>query len=153
MSKFLIQMFLSVMVAISAAVGFSPNLKGEVHKAWREANKFSQQTVHSVFDTATVESEAEVELELGRKKSSDKLPGIDAETETSLSIKSETEVEADLELNRKKASHKLPRIDAELETSLSVESEAEAEVEANEVNVDLENEIESGLDLEVGILK
>ncbi len=49
MSKFIAQVLISVMVAISAAVGFRPDVKGDVHKTLREAKAFTQEITRTNF--------------------------------------------------------------------------------------------------------
>ena len=48
MSKIFIQMFLSLVVAVSVAVGFSPEVKGKVSKTLRQAKIFTQETAQLI---------------------------------------------------------------------------------------------------------
>ena len=139
MSKFFIQMVLSLVVAASAAVGFRPEVRGEVNKTLREAKTITRGIAESIFHGASVEAEAEVSTE--------------APTSTEASLKSEAEVEAELGPNAELALDKtLDGLSVtRAETYLSTESEIEAEVESNHLNLEAENEIESQLDLEAGI--
>ncbi len=135
MSKFFIQMLLSLAVAVSAAVGFSPAVKGKVNKILREAKTFTQEIAQSIFQAASVDAEAEVSAE--------------ASTEASLKNdvggKVELGTNADLELD--KALEGLS--ETSVGTLLSTESKTQVDVKSNDLK--LKNEIESQLDLEVGI--
>jgi len=68
MSKFFVQFLLSVMIGISAAVGFNPNAAAELKQAVREVRNLAQGTAQAAFksvsdlfsDTAvTLEASAE----------------------------------------------------------------------------------------------
>ena len=51
MSKFFVQMFLSVLVAVGAAIGFGPNVRGEIHKTLGEAKSLAHEMTQSMFQT------------------------------------------------------------------------------------------------------
>ena len=53
MSKFFVQMLLSVMVGISAALGLNPHVKSQLHDAWHEAGTYLQETTNVVFKNAS----------------------------------------------------------------------------------------------------
>jgi hypothetical protein len=127
MSKVFIQMLLSIVVAVSAAVGFSPEVKGKVSKIVREAKTFTHEISQSVFHASEVDAELSAEASL----------------ESEVEAEAGSETDADLDLD------KLP--ETNLETSLSAESETETEIKTKDVKLDLENEIESQLELEVGL--
>ena len=53
MNKFFIQMLLSMMVGVSAAMGFNTHIKSEVRETIQEVNTFLHQTTNSIFDHAS----------------------------------------------------------------------------------------------------
>ncbi|HSJ87562.1 MAG TPA: hypothetical protein VK909_10170 [Anaerolineales bacterium] len=53
MSKFFVQMLLSVMVGISAALGLNPHVKSQLHDAWQEAGTYLHQTTSVAFKNAS----------------------------------------------------------------------------------------------------
>jgi len=53
MSKFFVQFLLSVMIGISAAVGFNPNAGAELKQAVREARHLAQGTAQAAFRTVS----------------------------------------------------------------------------------------------------
>jgi hypothetical protein len=52
MSKFFVQLLLSVMVGISAALGFNPQVKSQLHGAWQEVGTYLHETTNVVFKSA-----------------------------------------------------------------------------------------------------
>jgi hypothetical protein len=138
MSKFIIQMLLSVSVAVGAAAGFSPAVKSEVNKGFREVQAFAREVTRLVFDAgSTVDAEAEASLE--------------SSTEIGLGdVETELELAPGAEIDLGKSSRKS---EGNFEASFAAESESEAEIELERGNPGLENEIQSDLDLEVGIGK
>jgi uncharacterized membrane protein len=135
-SKFFVQMVLSVLVAVSAAIGFSPNLKGEVHKTLGEAKSLTHEMTQAIFQTASnVKSEANVS--------------------TKASVESEVNAEADGDLHLRSERTSRKPLETEIESSLSAESEteAEAEIAPHNVNLNVEHEIESDLDLNLDLGK
>jgi len=132
MSKFFVQFLLSLAVAVSAAVGFSPNMRGEVNQALREAKSFAHGVTQPIFHRAAgVEADVDVSAEAAGEMES----------------RIESDLEADLDFDQAVDS----RSQAEVEASLSAESDVKSQAESNKAKLDLENEIESQLDLEVGI--
>lgn len=53
MSKFFVQFLLSVMIGISAAVGFNPNAGAELKQTVREARNLAQGTAQAAFRTVS----------------------------------------------------------------------------------------------------
>lgn len=129
MSKFFIQMLLSMAVAVSAAVGLSPDVKKELEKAAGEMKAF-------VHDLSGALAEAEVE------------PSTEIYSTSSLAGEVETGVEIEPDVAFNKASKKSR---AGLEASLASQSESQVEAGWKDAELELENELESDLELEVGI--
>jgi hypothetical protein len=118
MSKFFIQMLLSIMLGVSAAVGFNPEARERVHATWDEAKAFVHETAQAAFETVK-------EVEINHE----------ASTDASLETAVDTEVST--------------RADAGAQAEL----EAEAEAELQDATLELENEIESAADLNLGFDK
>lgn len=139
MSKFIVQVFVSVMVAVSAAIGFSPSVREEVNKTLGEAKAFTQEVAQSILHTANVEAEAKVSAE--------------ASTSTEASSKSQVEgtvelgSEANLELDQ--ALDRLSEINTN--TLLSTDSATQLKIKSNDPKLKLKNKTESQLNLEVSI--
>ena len=51
MSRFFAQLLLSVLISVSAAVGFSPDVRGEWNETWREAKAFLRETADTALGT------------------------------------------------------------------------------------------------------
>jgi hypothetical protein len=176
MSKFFVQLLLSLVVVVSAAVGFSPDVKGKVRRTWREAQTFTQEIAQSILAASYVEAASELSAEASTKASADGEVQVEAaETDASLNLdealdsfsepNGETSVITEASLKDKEAgateirrrAYRSPDAalgdvsEIDTETSISIESESQVEIQADDLNLDMENEIESQLDLEVGI--
>ena len=177
MSKVFVQLLLSLAVVVSAAVGFSPDAKGKVRKTLREAKTFTQQIARSILSASYVEAESELSAEASTKASADGDVQVEAEAETDASLNLDETLDSFSESNREtsvitEASLKDKGVgaaeigtnaglsldtalgevsDIDTETSISIESESQVEIQADDLNLDVENEIESQLDIEVGI--
>jgi hypothetical protein len=157
MSKFFLQMVLSVLVGVSAAIGFSPSVRNEVHKTMGEAKSLAHgmtqaffHTVKSVNADTEISTEASVESKITSEADVDLNLASDNDRSTEAAVETEVESDADLNLISDKASKKSPRPKIEPSLSAETETEAEAEIETNNVNLDLEHELESTLDLDLG---
>jgi transcription termination factor NusB len=106
MTKFFIQLLLSIMLGVGAAVGFSPDIREKVHETWDEATTFVHETAQAAFETI-----AGVEIK----------PEASAETSVETDIDTEVSAEAEIEA------------EAELEAELEAEVEAELEELENEI--------------------
>ncbi|HEU0292457.1 MAG TPA: hypothetical protein VFR47_06960 [Anaerolineales bacterium] len=124
MSKFFVQLLLSVIVSVSAAVGFNPHAREKLHETWREAKALVRETTQAAFETV---SGVEVNTEASTEAS--------VETDVDAEAFADTDTEAGVELEA----------DAEIET--------EAEAEFHDAVLELESEIESEPDLNLGFDK
>jgi DNA integrity scanning protein DisA with diadenylate cyclase activity len=139
MSKFFIQMLLSLVVAVSAAVGFRPEVKGTVSKTLREAKAFTQEIAGSIFQASNVEVEAEASV------------STEASAEALLKHQAEGELESETNANVELDNALNGLSETNVGILFSAESEGETEIKSNQANLNLENEIESQLDVEAGI--
>jgi len=134
MSKFFVQMVLSVLVAVSAAIGFSPNVRNEVHKTLGEAKSLVHEMKWEIFHTVkNVDADAEIATK--------------AEGESAVN----SDVDVDLNLIANQASEK--SAETNIESALSAESETEAAISSNNGSLNLEHELETDLELDLGIRK
>jgi hypothetical protein len=134
MSRFFIQMLLSIAVAVSAAVGFSPDAQGKVKKSLREAKSFVHEATQSIFNTAsTLNPEAEISA--------------DVSAETSLESKLDAAGDLELDKSSKKSS------EVGVGTSLSTGTGTAAQIDSNNADLDLKKKIESDVTLESNMLR
>ncbi len=52
MSKFFIQLFVSILIGLGAAAGFSPHVRGELNQTWHETKAFFRETANATVKTA-----------------------------------------------------------------------------------------------------
>lgn len=121
MSKFFVQLLLSVIVSVSAAVGFNPHAREKLHETWSEAKALVRETTQAAFETVS---------------------GLDVKTEASADASVETDIEAEVSADAE------AEAGVELESDAEIEAEAEADLE--DAILELESEIESDADLNFG---
>jgi len=131
MSKFFIQIVLSVLIAVSAALGFKPNLKSELQKTGGFAKALTHEVSQTAFET------------LKRFKTD---TAISAEASVESKVKSDTDL--DLNLIPHQASKKTS--ETTVESSLAAESEVGVQVSPHKVDLDLKHELKNNLDLDLG---
>lgn len=98
MSKFFAQMLISVVLGVSAAVGFSPDVRGEVEGTFREAEAFAHALTRSVFEAAAnVEANTDVSAEasMGVETDLDLVPNASVDASVSAESETDAEVESD----------------------------------------------------------
>jgi hypothetical protein len=124
MTKFFVQLLLSVIVSVSAAVGLNPNAREKLHETWNEAKALVRETTQAAFETVS---------------------GVEVNKEASVEASVETEMDAEASADTDTAAR------AELEAEAEIEAEAEADLE--DAILELESEIESDADLNLGFDK
>ena len=135
MSKFFIQMLLSMAVAASAAAGFNPTGKGEVNKTLKEVKAFAHEIARSIGEVGVkAETDAEVLVQVP--------------LESLMKGEADAEVDAEAEPVPDKSPKKS---ESNKETSVSAQSESGADVDLSNIDLQLDNELESDLNLEMGI--
>jgi len=120
MTKFFVQLLLSVIVSVSAAVGFNPGAREKLNQTWHEAKAFMQEATQNAFQTVS-----SVEINMGAS----------ADTALESDIAADLSVDADVEAQ------------AELEAEAETELEAGMESAALELESELESAVDLGLDL------
>jgi hypothetical protein len=121
MTKFFIQLLLSIMLGVGAAVGFSPDIREKVHETWDQATTFVHETAQAAFETV-----AGVEIK----------PEASADTSVETDIDTEVSAEAEIEA------------EAELKAKFEAEVEAELEDAKLELENDIESDVDLGLELD-----
>ena len=120
MIKFFVQLLLSVIVSVSAAVGFNPHAREKLHETWSEAKALVRETTQAAFETVS---------------------GVDVKTEASADASVEIDREAEVSA------------DAEAEAGVDLEADAEIDADLEDAILELESEIESETDLNLGFDK
>jgi hypothetical protein len=90
MSKLFIQLLLSIMLGVSAAIGFNPHAREKLYKTWNEAAVFVHEKTQAAFETVQV-------VKIQPKVSAD--ASLEAQTKAKIStdaISANTELEAEL---------------------------------------------------------
>jgi hypothetical protein len=121
MTKFFIQLLLSVMLGVGAAVGFNPHVREKAHETWDEAKAFVRETAQAALETV-----AGVEIK----------PEASADTSVETDIDTEVSAQAEIEA------------EAELEAEIEAEVEAELEDAKLELENEIESGVDLGLDFD-----
>ena len=118
MSKFFIQLLLSIMLGVSAAIGLNPHAREKVYKAWNEATVFVHEKTQAAFETVQgvkiqpkVSADASLEAKTKAKISKDSI---------SATTKLETELGTDLEAGAKLKDAKL-KLESEIESTTGLD--------------------------------
>jgi hypothetical protein len=114
MSKFFLQLLLSIMLGVSAAIGLNPHAREKVYKTWNEATVFVHDKTQAAFETVQG-------VKIQPKVSAD--ASLEAQTKTKIStdaISANTKLEAglgtDLEAGARLKDGKL-KLGSELESA------------------------------------
>ena len=118
MTKFFVQLLLSVIVSVSAAVGFNPGAREKLKQTWHEAKAFVHEATQNAFQTVS-----SVEINTG------------ASADTAL----ESDIEADFSADAD--------MEAQAELEAETELEAGMESAALELESELESDVDLGLNL------
>ena len=120
MTKFFVQLLLSVIVSVSAAVGFNPGAREKLNQTWHAAKAFAHEAAQNAFQTVS-----SVEINTGASADT----SLESDIEAGLSAEAETEAQA------------------ELEAAAETEWEAGIENAALELQSELESDVDLGLEL------
>lgn len=146
MSRFFVQLLLSLLVGVGAAVGFRPDVRGEVNKTLREAKGFIAETDEAALETAAdVSTRVEADVSVSAEADS----SVSAEDELEVEADAQADVDVDAEVDRGRPLRNNSSPEVSLDGSLEANSEMGVEVEAGELELELENETESSLGLEL----
>lgn len=100
MSKFFVQLLLSVIVSVSAAVGFNPGAREKLKQTWHEAKAFVHEGTQNAFQTVSgveINTGASADTSLESDLDADLSADADTEAQAELEAEAETELEADME--------------------------------------------------------
>lgn len=136
MSKFFVQLLLSVMVGLSAVLGFSPNTKSELHKTWQRTNAALHEMVHTTVETVSDVS-ANISVE------------VNAETTAESHEETEASANSNLDTNVGSEDSVLDNVVPDFWLNGSSASEIQTNAEADTLGIDagLQETSESTLDI------
>jgi hypothetical protein len=143
MSKFMVQLMLSVMVGVSAALGFNPHIKSQLHETWQGASTFLHQTTKAVIDTAG-DLTAKVNAGISVKATS--------QASTKDSGKVEVNVNSNLKANSGNGDSLLDNLlpDFSVNNSLTNQTQTRVETDASGLDVGLKDNAKSTLNIGLG---
>jgi hypothetical protein len=139
MTKFFAQLLLSVFIALGAAAGFDPDVKGELTKTWDAAKAF-------LSETAETAAGMDGDLSAGMGANA----AVQAEFDAGYTSETPDEKHKGFDLGAlfDGVHDLLPA--SSLNGSVSAEAESEAEIGSAGTNLDLEGGVESGLGISLG---
>jgi hypothetical protein len=143
MSKFFLQMLLSVMVGVSAALGFNLDSKSRLHETLQAANTFLRATSNSIAGTAS-DITAKINAAISVK----------GNTKASAANSEKMEVKVNSDLKAKGSSgdfspgNLLP--DFSLNNSFANETRTNVEADASNLDVGLKDNSKSILNIDLG---
>lgn len=148
MSKFFIQMFLSVLIGLGAALGFSPHVREELNQTWHKTNASLQETAN-----VTVKTDGDVV----------------AQAKTSVSVSAQTNAKASIKGNLKADTKANSNLDAQavaagaligdslskpsLDTSLKVDTQTSAKINTEGVDLNVKDKTKTTLDIGLDVGK
>jgi hypothetical protein len=141
MTKFFAQLLLSLMIGISAAVGFNHDAKEKVVKTWTETKSL----VHEATQAA-LESASDMSAKIKGKSDA----SVQSNQDAGLAADSESALNAGIELNELTDGVHWQSAVSTVKGSAALESENEASMKTGEARLDLESEIESTLEIHLG---
>ena len=143
MNKFFIQMLLSMMVGVSAAMGFNPHIKSEVRETIQEVNTFLHQTTNSIVDHAS-DLKTNVNTAISIKTASD--------VSTRDSGKADLKVDSNLKVKTKSGDslrgNWLP--DLSLSDAFTNQTQTRLEADPSSLDVTLKDKSNSSLNIGLG---
>ena len=146
MSKFFVQMLLSVMVGISAAFGFNPHLKSQLHEAWQEGGTYLHEMTKVVFNSTD-----DLKTDVNARISVHTLSKSSAESSEKVNLKLNSNVKTKSSHGDSILGNLLPTFS--LNNSASTQTQASAGVDASDMDVTVKEKTQSILKLNLGIGK
>ena len=139
MSKFFVQTMLSVMVGVSAALGFIPHIQSQLDDTWQEASAFLHETTNAVLDTSNALT-TKVNAAISVKATS--------QASTKDSEKVEIKVNSNLQAKTNGGSlldNLLPEVSAN--NSFTTATQTQVETDPSSLDVSLKDNIKSTLNI------
>jgi len=143
MSKFFVQMLLSVMVGVSAALGFSPAAKSELRDVLQDANAYLRERTNAVIENAhdlAGKMDAAISAKATSQASADGTEKADVKVNSTLNVKSSN--------GGSLLGSWLP--DLSLNGFFSNKTQTDVKTDGSSLEVGLQEKIKSTLDLGVG---
>ncbi len=143
MNKFFVQLLLSVMVGISAALGFNPQMKSQLHNVWQEAGTYLHERTNVVFKNATAlktDANADIAVQTVSKSSVNSREKIDLKVNSNVKIKSSN--------GNSHLGNLLPTF--VLNSSTATQTQASAGADTSDPVIKLKDQTQSTLKLNLG---
>ncbi len=146
MSKFSVQLLLSVLIAVSATLGFSPNAKGELSKTGHAVKVSLRETIHAALGTVSEVAAHVNEAVSGQVKVKSSIAG-DEKADIKAKNSSDVQVITGGNLLDNSAS------DFSLDSSLTTDSQTNAEEGTQGLDLNLKDKTKSTLDVGLNLGK
>ncbi len=142
MSKFFIQLFLSVLIGLGAAAGFSPHVREELNQTWHKTNT----SLHEVANV-TVKTGSDVMTQA--KTSVSVSAQADAKASTKGNLKADTKANSSLDAQvvTKGALIDDSLTKSSLDASLKVDSQTNAKINTEGVDLSVKDKTNTTLDI------
>ena len=143
MNKFFIQMLLSLMVGVSAALGFNPHIKSELRETMWEANTFLHQTTNTVLDHASdLKTNANAAISIKTT----------THVSTKVSEKADIKVNSDVKIKTKSGDSLLGNWlpDLSARDSLTNQTQTRLEADPSSLDVNLKDKTNSSFNIGLG---
>jgi hypothetical protein len=140
MSKLFVQLLLSVMVGISAALGFNPHMKSQLHGAWQAVGTYLHETTNVVFKSTSdlkTNVRAGIAVQAVSKSSTNSGEKIDLKANSNVKIKNMN--------GNSFLGHLLPTL--VLNSSVATQTQASAGADISDLDINLKDQTQSTLKL------
>ena len=143
MNKFFIQMLLSLMVGVSAALGFNPHTKSELRERMQEVSTFLHQTTNTVLDHAS-DLKTNVAAAISIKTATD----ISAKDSEKADLKVNSDVKVKTKSGDSLLGNWLPNFS--MRNSVTNQTQTRFEVDTSSLDVNLKDKSNSNLNFGLG---
>jgi hypothetical protein len=148
MSRFFAQLLLSIVLGVGAAVGFRSDVRGELNKTVREAKVSLHETAKITLNSAAnVKTQVNTAVTVSAKANTNVKASIKDNAKADMKAKGNLQAGAGGNLLDQSLS------DFSLDGSLNTNAQTTVGVDAEDLELDLKNQIKSALDVGLDILK
>ena len=152
MSKFFAQLLLSVVLSVGAVVGFRSDVRGELHKALREAKVVINEKVNIDFkSTGDVKTQVNTAASISAKENGALSAKVTAKTNAKArgNLNSQVSNNAQVSTGGAVSTELIPNVS--LDSSLNTNSQTNVGADIQDLNVDLKNQLKSTSDLNLNL--
>jgi hypothetical protein len=156
MSKLFAQLLLSIMIGVGAAVGVRSDVRGEVHKTFREAKVSFQETAKITVDSAAnVKTQVNTAVSVSAKKNMKVNVSANVKASINDNAKVDARTKANMDVQALNGGDILEDVVSTLalDGSLNTNSQTTVGADAQGLELDLKNRTKSTLDVGLDILK